>query len=418
MDSLAQLQADGIISAITSTEIDLDKNTYTFYVGFDPTADSLHVGHLFALLTMTRLQKLGHRPIALIGGATGMIGDPSGKSKERILLDEEAILHNSAAISQQIGRFISAEQGGLIVNNIDWFGGFYFIHFLRDVGKYFRVTEMLAKESVQKRIETAEGLSFTEFSYQLLQSYDFSHLCEQYGCNLQVGGSDQWGNITAGIDFIRKTSGQQAYGIVLPLMQSASGEKFGKSEGNCIWLDKNKTSPYNFYQFWMNTDDADVIRFLRLFTFLERSEIDELQNVLRQEPEKRLAQKALAYAVTSLVHGQLEADKASLASEILFGGQISGLNDEELFQIFPDVPSLTLAKDRLNSGLSILDLLVESALAKSKGQARNLIKQGGVYLNNVRLDDENIILSPKNLAAESTMVLRSGKRKYFIVRFA
>jgi tyrosyl-tRNA synthetase len=417
MNSLEQLQKDGIISAITSPEIDLDKNTYTFYTGFDPTADSLHVGHLFALLTMTRLQKLGHKPVALIGGATGMIGDPSGKSKERVLLDEEAIRKNSAAIGAQISRFIDRDKGGEIVNNIDWFGGFYFINFLRDVGKHFRVTEMLAKESVQKRIESEEGLSFTEFSYQLLQSYDFYHLCQNHGCNLQVGGSDQWGNITAGIDFIRKKCGKQAYGIVLPLIQSASGEKFGKSEGNCIWLDREKTSPYNFYQFWMNTEDVDVIRFLRFFSFLEPLEIERLEQSVAQNPEQREAQKTLAYAVTTLVHGEEEAQKALLASKVLFGGQISGMSDKDLYAIFPDVPSMTVDREKLNSGLSLIDTLVESGLARSKGQARTLVKQGGIYLNNIRVEEENLMLSESDLASESTMVLRSGKRKYFIIKF-
>jgi tyrosyl-tRNA synthetase len=408
----------GLIFQSTSDEIDLDNKSYTFYTGYDPTADSLHVGHLFALITMVRLQKLGHRPIAVVGGATGMIGDPSGKSKERVLLDEKSISHNVECLRTQISHFIDTSTGAEIVNNYDWFKTFGFIEFLRDVGKSFRVTEMLAKESVQKRISSDEGISFTEFSYQLLQSYDFYHLCEHHGCNLQVGGSDQWGNITAGIDFVRKKCSKQTYGLTLPLIQNSNGEKFGKSEGNAVWLDPEKTSPYNFYQFWIRTEDTDVIKFLRFYTFLDDAEIDELEQLTKEQPEQRAAQKKLAYEVTKLVHGQSEADKAVIASKVLFGGEIASLSDDILGSIFSDVPSCELELSTLKTeGYPLLDALTAADLCPSKGKARQTIRQGGIYLNNNRIDDENLILTPELMASESMMVLRSGKKKYCLLKF-
>jgi tyrosyl-tRNA synthetase len=418
MNTLERLMHHQIITQTTSDEIDLDNKSYTFYTGYDPTADSLHVGHLFALLTMVRLQKLGHKPIAVIGGATGMIGDPSGKSKERVLLGDDDVKANVEALRKQIAQFIDTDNGGTIVNNLDWFSQFSFIEFLRDVGKNFRVTEMLAKESVQKRIQSKEGISFTEFSYQLLQSYDFYHLNEHYGCNLQVGGSDQWGNITAGIDFMRKKNGSQGYGMILPLIQSSSGEKFGKTEGNAVWLDPKKTSPYNFYQFWMQTEDIDAIRFLRYYTFLEEAEIDALQKEVETNPGAREAQKKLAFEVTAIVHGKAEAEKAVKATQVLFGGSIEDMSDADLMAIFKDVPSTELSMDALkNDEVQLIQVLVEAGVEKSKGRARNLIRQGGINLNNKKVSDEMMMLSTEHLASETTMVVRSGKKKYFLIKF-
>lgn len=417
MSSLKSLQDRGIVEFASSEEIDLDNQSYTFYAGYDPTAKSLHVGHLFVLITMTRLQRLGHKPIAVVGGATGMIGDPSGKSKERVLLTEEVIEDNIRGIQTQIEKFIDVEQGGRVVNNMDWFRDFRFIDFLRDVGKIFRVTEMMSKESVQKRLESDEGISFTEFSYQILQSYDFLHLHREYGCSMQIGGSDQWGNISAGITLIRKEEGSPSFGLTLPLIKSSSGEKFGKTEGQAVWLDPEMTSPYNFYQFWIQTPDADAIQYLRYFTFLPEEEIDSLKASMESDPGQREAQKKLAYEVTSFLHGQEEAEKAVSASQVLFGGSMEGLSDSLLLEIFSDVPSLKLPKSRLKEEPELLDLLIESKMAPSKKQARNLIRQGGVYLNNERVEEESQKVGEGSLVGSNLLVMRTGRKKYCLVRF-
>lgn len=417
MNNLMKLKHDGIIEFVSNDEIDLNNESYTFYAGFDPTADSLHVGHLFVLVTMARLQKMGHKPIAVIGGATGMIGDPSGKSKERVLLTESVIKKNIEGIRKQLGLLLDFDAGALVLNNMDWFENYGFIPFLRDVGKLFRVTEMMSKESVQKRLSSDEGISFTEFSYQILQSYDFLKLFELHNCTMQIGGSDQWGNISAGITLIRKELGSQAYGITLPLIKSSSGEKFGKSEGQNIWLDPERTSPYNFYQFWIQTPDDDVIQYLRFFTFLEDSVIENCQRQLIENPGARLAQKTLAFEITKMLHGEIEANKSVKASQVLFGGSLEGMDDKTLMQIFSDVPSLTLNQNQLNEGLGLLDVLVESKLSDSKGKARKLIRQGGIYLNNERVDSEEMNLASDHLVGTSTMLLRSGKKKYCLLRF-
>jgi len=417
MSSLKSLQDRGIVEFASSQEIDLDNQSYTFYAGYDPTAKSLHVGHLFVLITMTRLQRLGHKPIAVVGGATGMIGDPSGKSKERVLLTEEVIEDNIRGIQAQIEKFIDVEQGGRVVNNMDWFRDFRFIDFLRDVGKIFRVTEMMSKESVQKRLESDEGISFTEFSYQILQSYDFLHLHREYGCNMQIGGSDQWGNISAGITLIRKEEGSPSFGLTLPLIKSSSGEKFGKTEGQAVWLDPEMTSPYNFYQFWIQTPDADVIQYLRYFTFIPEEEIDSLRASMESDPGQREAQKRLAYEVTYFLHGQEEAEKAVSASQVLFGGSMEGLSDSLLLEIFSDVPSLNLPKARLKEEPELLELLIESKMVPSKKQARNLIRQGGVYLNNERVEEESQKVGEASLVGSNLLVMRTGRKKYCLVRF-
>jgi tyrosyl-tRNA synthetase len=393
----------------------------TVYVGFDPTADSLHVGHLVALMVLRRFQKAGHRPIALVGGATGMIGDPSGKSEERNLLSVEALQHNVACMQAQLRRFLDFDgpQAALLVNNYDWMGRFGYLEFLRDVGKHFPVNVMLAKDSVKSRLErTDSGLSYTEFSYMLLQAYDFVHLHERFGCELQAGGSDQWGNITAGIDLARRMRGAQLYGMTCPLLTRSDGAKMGKTESGALWLSAERTSPYHFYQYWINLDDADVGKCLRFFTDLGREEIDALLAEHQADPGKRGAQKRLAAELTRTVHGDEGLATAQRATDIFFGAEISGLNDAALGQIFAHVPSKELPRQQLEAGLSIVDALVESGLAKSKGEARRVIAQGGACVNNRRVDSAEERLGAEHLASESVMVLRAGKKQYALLRFA
>ncbi len=418
MTSLEHLQSQGIFSQTSDPELLTGSRKHRFYCGFDPTAPSLHVGNLFVLITMEKLQKLGHTPIAVIGGATGMIGDPSGKSKERVLLDSEALEKNIAGIKAQIGEFINVRAGGLILNNLDWIGKFSLIEFLRDVGKSFRVTEMLAKDSVKNRIQSDEGISFTEFSYQMLQAYDFLYLRQNQNCSLQLGGADQWGNICAGISLVRKQSGDEVYGLTLPLIESSSGQKFGKTESGNIWLDPIRTPPYEFYQFWIQTPDESVISYLRYFTHLSPKEIAELETELRENPGQREAARRLALEVTRRVHGEDQAKKAVQASKVLFGGSVEGLTDHDLLAIFRDVPSLIYPVEKLDPGnFCLLDLLLDLELIKSKGQGRRLIEQGGVYLNNQRVTDAGLAICRKNLAGESTLILRSGKKKYALAQF-
>ena len=394
----------------------------TLYVGFDPTADSLHVGHLVALMVLRRFQQAGHRPIALVGGATGMIGDPSGKSEERNLLDLETLGANVAAIERQLRRFLdfdSPDNAAILVNNHDWMGRFGYLEFLRDIGKHFPVNVMLAKDSVKSRLErTDSGLSYTEFSYMLLQAYDFVYLHEHYGCELQAGGSDQWGNITAGIDLARRLRSVQLYGITCPLLTRSDGTKMGKTESGALWLSADKTSPYQFYQYWINLDDADVGTCLRFFTDLGRQEIDDLLARHQADPGRREAQRCLADELTRLVHGEEGFRIARRATEVFFGGEISQWSDAQLGQVFADVPSRELARGRLaGEGLSVVDALCEAGLANTKGEARRIITQGGAYVNNRRVDSVEARLGPTDLASESVMVLRTGKKKYALLRF-
>jgi len=412
----------GIVEQVTDEDAlrkSLDSETITLYAGFDPTADSLHLGHLFPLLCLARFQRLGHRPIALVGGATGLIGDPSGKSEERKLLTEEEIEVNSAAIREQLERFLdfSGSNAALMVNNADWTRDVGYLDWLRDIGKHFSVNYMLSKESVRRRIEDrAQGISYTEFSYMLIQANDFLELYDRYGCTLQVGGNDQWGNITAGIDLIQKKRHVQAYGITFPLLTTASGEKFGKSEGNAVWLDPSKTSPYNLYQFWIRTDDRDVIRYLKYFTFLSMEEIADLERTVAEAPEKREAQRVLAEESTRMIHGGEGLRSAERASKVLFGGEIADFSDRELEEIFNDVPSSNIERNELEKGIGVLAMFTRSGLTRSNGQALQLVKQGGAYVNNVRVDDSRLVLTPEHLASESMMVLRSGKKKYHLVK--
>ncbi len=400
----------------------LTEKPRTVYAGFDPTADSLHVGHLMALMILRRFQQAGHRPVALVGGATGMIGDPSGKSEERNLLSVEALDANVAGMEKQLRRFLDFDCGdssALLVNNYDWMGKFGYLEFLRDIGKHFPVNVMLTKDSVKSRLGRDDtGLSYTEFSYMLLQAYDFVHLNAEFGCEIQVGGSDQWGNITAGIDLARRLRSVQLYGVTCPLLTKSDGTKMGKTASGALWLDAEKTSPYEFYQYWINLEDADVDKCLRFFTDLDECQIAGVVSEHDAAPEKRVGQRRLATELTRLVHGDEELTTAQKATEIFFGAEISELSDAQLTAIFADVSSKDLPRDRLNGeGLWIVDALVESGLAKTKGDARRTIKQGGAYVNNRRFDSVETRLMTEHLASETVMVLRSGKKRYALLRF-
>ena len=417
---IEELEQRGFIANLSDPAIGelCEKEKVVVYCGFDPTADSLHVGNFLPIMLLSHFQRAGHTPIALVGGATGLIGDPSGKKDERTLLSREDVRKNAEGIKNVLSRFLSFEgnSSASIVNNLDWIGEFSFVDFIRDVGKHVRITEMLARDSVKSRLDTGGGLSFTEFSYQILQAYDFYHLFRERGCKLQAGGADQWGNITAGTDLIRRLLGERAYGMVAPLLTTATGQKFGKTEEGAIWLTPDRTSPYQFYQYWIRTDDQDVLRFLKLFTFLSLDEIDEVEKEFKENPDRREAQKRLAWEVTCLVHGPEAARSAVNASQALFGGSLEGLDGKTLESVFADVPSFSIAPGRIEEGLSIVDALTESGLASSKGEARRLIKGGGVYLNNNRIDDQNLALGKDHLLAGGLLVLRSGKKKYCLGR--
>jgi tyrosyl-tRNA synthetase len=425
-DIFAELTWRGLIHQTTDHEklpAWLQESPRTLYAGFDPTADSLHVGHLVALMILRRFQQAGHRPIAVVGGATGMIGDPSGKSEERKLLSLDQLRANVARMESQMRSFLDFDAGAnsaLLANNYDWMSRFSYLDFLRDVGKNFPVNVMLAKDSVKSRLERADsGLSFTEFSYMLLQAYDFVYLNEHHGCELQVGGSDQWGNITAGIDLGRRMRGVQLYGMTCPLLTKSDGAKMGKTESGALWLSPERTSPFAFYQYWVNVEDADAGKCLRYFTDLSRDEIEALDDARRQDPGRRESQRRLAEEITRLVHGTAGLAKAQRATEILFGAEIDQLSDEELGEIFADVPSRELPRGALDgAGLNIIEALVAGGLAKNKSDARRTIEQGGAYVNNRRVEKVNAQLSPAHLASQSVMVLRSGKKKYALLRFA
>lgn len=424
VDILAEFAWRGLVHQTTDEQrlaVWLNEQRRTVYAGFDPTADSLHVGHMLGLTTLRRFQRAGHRPIAVVGGATGLIGDPSGKSEERNLISLEELRANVSAIETQMTSFLEfgkSPESALLLNNYDWMSRFSYLDFLRDVGKNFPVNVMLAKDSVRARLERPDGgLSFTEFSYMLLQAYDFVHLHDHHGCELQVGGSDQWGNITAGIDLARRMRGVQLYGLTWPLLTKSDGGKMGKTESGTVWLSPRRTSPYQFYQYWLNIDDADAGKCLRYFTDLGREEIEALDAARQQSPEARQSQRRLAEEVTRLVHGETGLTKARRASEILFGAEIDSLSDLELGEIFADVPSRTMPLTTLAAGLSMIDALVAAGLTKSKGEARRVIEQGGAYVNNRRVESIERRLNESDLASESVLVLRSGKKKYALLRF-
>jgi tyrosyl-tRNA synthetase len=389
------------------------------YAGFDPTAPSLHCGSLLPLMMLRRFQRAGHKPLALVGGATGMIGDPSGKSEERVLLDTEVLAANVAGMAAQMQRFLDFDgpSAAKLVNNFDWMQGWSYIHFLRDVGKNFPVNVMLAKDSVKSRLEREDsGLSYTEFSYMLLQAYDFAHLSQKEKCTLQIGGSDQWGNITAGIDLARRMHGTQLYALTCPLLLTSDGRKMGKTEKGAIWLDGSRTSPYAFYQYWYNTADADVLLCLRFLTEIDQDEYRSLEKSLAEEPGARNAQKRLASWLTEFIHGSEGLQSALRASEYLFGAEISDLRDAQLLEIFNDVPSGTITRAELEQGFPLIDALVRVGLCKSKSDARRSMDQGGVYVNNRRVESAEMLLTPADLASESALVLRVGKKRFAVLR--
>ena len=422
MSILEELKERGLVKQVTdqdAIESALNAGPVTVYCGFDPTASSLHAGSLLPIMALARLQRAGHRPIVVLGGATGRIGDPSGRDTERTLQTEDEIEANIAGIRSQLERFVSfdGDNAALMVNNHDWIAPMSYIEWLRDVGKYFSVNAMIAKESVRRRLsEREQGISYTEFSYMLLQAFDFLALFDRHGCTLQVGGSDQWGNITAGIDLIHKKRGKSAYGITFPLLMSASGEKFGKSAGNAVWLDPEMTSPYEFFQYWMRSDDRDVARYMKLFLFRPLDEINAIIAEHEENPGRRKAHTVLARDLTEIVHGPEGLAAAERATSVFFGGTLEDVSERDLGAIFADVPSVTVPATDLESGIPFVDLLVLAGASQSKGKARKLVEQGGAYLNNVREQDISRVVTGDDLATESTIVLRTGRKNYRLVR--
>ena len=417
MNIFEELKARGLIFQTTDEAAlikALTETSVNFYTGYDPTADSLHLGHLVPILNMRRLQLAGHHPVALVGGATGMIGDPSFKDTERSLQTTDTVAQWSESIKQQLSRFLSFEgdNAAVVVNNYDWFANMNVLEFLRDVGKYYTINYMMSKESVKKRIET--GISYTEFAYQILQGYDFYQLNESHGVNLQIGGSDQWGNMVAGTDLIRKKSGNETHVITVPLITDSTGKKFGKSEGNAVWLDADKTSPYEFYQFWLNIADADGVKFLKIFTFLSLDEIDEIAKAFEAAPHERLAQKTLAKEVVTLVHGEAAYQQAVNISEQLFAGHIKALSVKDIKAGLKDVPSYTVASDFDGN---LVNLLVNAKISPSRRQAREDITNGAIYLNGERQTDLDYVLSDTDKLENELTVIRRGKKKYTIVNY-
>ncbi|MDK8604845.1 tyrosine--tRNA ligase, partial [Staphylococcus aureus] len=392
----------------------LNKEQVTLYCGADPTADSLHIGHLLPFLTLRRFQEHGHRPIVLIGGGTGMIGDPSGKSEERVLQTEEQVDKNIEGISKQMHNIFEfgTDHGAVLVNNRDWLGQISLISFLRDYGKHVGVNYMLGKDSIQSRLE--HGISYTEFTYTILQAIDFGHLNRELNCKIQVGGSDQWGNITSGIELMRRMYGQtDAYGLTIPLVTKSDGKKFGKSESGAVWLDAEKTSPYEFYQFWINQSDEDVIKFLKYFTFLGKEEIDRLEQSKNEAPHLREAQKTLAEEVTKFIHGEDALNDAIRISQALFSGDLKSLSAKELKDGFKDVPQVTLSNDTTN----IVEVLIETGISPSKRQAREDVNNGAIYINGERQQDVNYALAPEDKIDGEFTIIRRGKKKYFMVNY-
>jgi len=425
MNLIADLQWRGLLADCTDLDAlskRLNEGPVTLYCGFDPTGDSLHVGHLLPQLMLRRFQDAGHHAITLAGGATGMVGDPSGKSAERNLLTPEQLAHNVACVKVQLSRLLDFDRAGnpaRLVNNADWTAPYSYLDFLRDIGKHFSLNVMLAKDSVKSRMEGDSGISYTEFSYQLLQAFDFYHLRRTCNCELQIGGSDQWGNITAGTDLIRKKLGVTCWGWTFPLITKADGTKFGKTEGGAVWLDPKKTSPYKFYQFFVNTEDVKVGEYLRKFTFLSREQIEDLEARHAANPGAREAHKALATEVTRLVHGQAALDAALKASAILFGAEIGDTSEETFRDVVGEIPTKDMEKARLEgAGTPLVELLVHAGLAPSKGQARKDIEGGGIYVNNVKSPDVSRALTSADLLFGKYALLRKGKKTYSVLTLA
>jgi tyrosyl-tRNA synthetase len=419
-DLFSELLWRGLVSDSTQGAQDLlAREKVTAYCGFDPTAPSLHAGSLMQIMSLARLQRAGHSPIALVGGGTGLIGDPSGKTVERTLQSREDVDTNIRGIRSQLERFLDFSAPGnraRLVDNGEWLNTMSAMEFLRDVGKYFTVNYLLAKESVKRRIESEEGISYTEFSYSLLQAYDFLVLHDRYTCRVQVGGSDQWGNIVAGTELIRKLRGTHAHGVVTPLLTTASGIKFGKTETGAVWLDPERTSPFRFYQFWLNSEDRDVIPYLKFFTFRSQDEIAALERETQEHPERRAAQRELARDVTAMVHGASHVEKAERVASVLFGGSLSAANAEEILMVFEDAPSISVTGSSLEAGIAAAELAVRAGLAASKGEAGRLIKQGGLYVNDRRLVEDRALITMADAIDRSVIVLRKGQRERRIVR--
>jgi tyrosyl-tRNA synthetase len=414
------LRERGLLEAITSPLLEdtAGREPLTVYAGFDPTAESLQVGNLVAIMGLMHFQRCGHKVVALVGGATGMIGDPSGKTSERPLLDEESVLRNLAGIRENLERFLDFDHPtapARIVNNYDWFRQYPFVDFLRDVGRHFRMGVMLGKDSVRTRLDSETGMSFTEFSYQLLQAYDFLHLYDELGCSVQLGGSDQWGNITAGTDLVRKLRGREVFGVTIPLVCDKSGQKFGKSAGNAIYLSASKTSVYDFYQFFLRVDDADAIRLMKVFTLLSLDELAAYAEDLASAPERRSAQKRLAEELTLRVHGAEGLSRAQRAAAVLFGEAMDGLDADALLEVFAQVPSCTLARSAV-AGLAVVQVAADAGLCASRSEARRLIQSGGLYVNNLRVSDVDAVIGDVHLIEGRLVVLRSGRKRYQLIR--
>ncbi|MBO4871775.1 MAG: tyrosine--tRNA ligase [Muribaculaceae bacterium] len=427
MNFVEELTWRGMINNIMpGTEEQLKKEMTSAYVGIDPTADSLHIGHLVSIMMLKHFQRAGHRPIALVGGATGMIGDPSMKSQERVLIDEDTLRHNQECIRKQLAHFLDfdsdAPNHAILVNNYDWMKGYSFLNFIRDVGKHITVNYMMAKDSVKKRLaaNADHGMSFTEFSYQLLQGYDFLYLYEHENCKLQMGGSDQWGNITTGTELIRRMNGGEAFAITCPLITKADGGKFGKTESGNVWLDPKRTSPYKFYQFWLNVSDVDAAKYIRIFTDLPREEIEALEAEQAQDPGLRPLQKRLAKEITIMVHSEKDYEMAVEASQILFSNKaqdiLHKIDEETLLAVFEGVPQFEVGRDLIEAGVPLINLLVENAAVfPSKGEMRKLTQGGGVSINKEKLADPNTPASPDMLLNGKYILAQRGKKNYYLI---
>ncbi len=427
MNFVKELEWRGMLQdMMPGTEEQLSKEMTAAYVGIDPTADSLHIGHLVGVMMLKHFQIAGHKPLALIGGATGMIGDPSGKSQERNLLDESTLRHNQQCIQQQLEKFLDfksdAPNAAVLVNNYDWMKDFSFLDFIRDIGKHITVNYMMAKDSVKKRLgeESKSGMSFTEFTYQLVQGFDFLHLYKTLGCKLQMGGSDQWGNITTGTELIRRKTGGEAFAMTCPLITKADGTKFGKTESGNVWLDPERTSPYKFFQFWLNTSDEDAVRYIKIFTLLPQEEIEKLADEHREKPHLRLLQKKLAEEITTMVHSREDYEMAVEASQILFGKgtaeQLRKLNESTFLSVFEGVPQFSVSKREIEEGVNVIDLLAEKTAAfPSKGELRRTIKGNGLSINKEKTGDPDLVVDSEYLIGGKYILAQKGKKNYFLI---
>ena len=427
MNFVKELEWRGMINnMMPGTEEQLEKELTSAYLGIDPTADSLHIGHLVGVMMLRHLQRSGHRPIALIGGATGMIGDPSMKSQERVLIDEDTLRHNQECIKAQLAKFLDfdsdAPNAAVLVNNYDWMKGYGFLNFIRDIGKHITVNYMMAKDSVKKRLaaNADHGMSFTEFSYQLLQGYDFLHLYREYGCRLQLGGSDQWGNITTGTELIRRVEGGEAYALTCPLITKAGGGKFGKTESGNVWLDPKRTSPYKFYQFWLNVSDADAEKYIKIFTSLTREEIEGLVDEQAADPSQRPLQKRLAKELTTMVHSAADYEAAVEASQILFSNKaqdiLHRIDEDTLLSVFEGVPQFEVSKDVIEAGIPAIELLAgATSVFASKGEMRKLTQGGGVSVNKEKLTDANAVIGTEHLLNGKYILAQRGKKNYYLI---